>query len=71
MYVNILFNPIMKYISIFIITFMFMNNVGIPMNRILIILFFTLLLNITMDLFIFDDYIKMIKTGELLYDVSV
>lgn len=64
MYTTILFHPIVKYILIFIISYMYLNSIDTPIEKILPILMFTLLLSVLFDIFMFDDFIPLIQKKE-------
>lgn len=60
------FSPIIKYILIFVITFMFLNNINVPIDKILGILAFVILISIAFDIFMFTNYFKIIDKNKML-----
>lgn len=68
MYSQYTVNPILKYIIIFVLTFMFLNSININKDKILIIIIFTLILNITSDVLIVDNYDELISNQNMIYD---
>ena len=64
MYTTILFHPIVKYILIFIISYMYLNSIVTPIEKIFPILMFTTLILVLFDIFMFDDFITIIQKKE-------
>ena len=62
---NIIFSPILKYILIFIISFMYLNNLNISTSKILHILVFIILISFVLDIFMFDNYLNIITEKKL------
>lgn len=66
MYTTILFHPIVKYILIFIISYMYLNSIETPIEKIIPILIFTTLISVLFDLFMFDDFLTIIQKKDFL-----
>lgn len=61
MYTEITFNPIIKYLVIFLLSYMFLNNLSINHTQILFIVCFIMILSITVDIFEFGEYGTLLK----------
>jgi hypothetical protein len=71
MYTTILFHPIVKYILIFIISYMYLNSIETPIEKIIPILIFTTLITVLFDVFMFDDFITIIQKKDFsIHDVE-
>jgi hypothetical protein len=58
---SILFNPIIKYFTVFIIAYMFLCSININENQLIKIILFILLLSIVTDILMLDDFVNIIK----------
>lgn len=67
MYTSISFSPIIKYIIISIITYMFVNSVKISSEQILQLVSFVLFISVITDMFMFDDYITILQQNQQLF----
>lgn len=61
MYTEILFNPLLKYIFIFILAYMFFNKINIPLKYLPLLLTFTIVSNIVFDVLMLDEYLFLLK----------
>jgi uncharacterized membrane-anchored protein YitT (DUF2179 family) len=60
MYTDIAFLPLIKYLAIFIISYMFLNYMKFGQQQVIVSLCFILILSITVDIFQFAEYEKLI-----------
>lgn len=61
----IIFHPLVKYILIFIIAYMYFNSINIPNDKIIPSLLFVILVSGVVDIFMFDEFIEIIQRKEL------
>lgn len=65
MYTTLTFNPIIKYILVFIITYMFLNSINIRNEQIIPILLFTILIIVVFDIFMFSEFIQLLQQNQI------
>lgn len=71
MYTEITFNPITKYLVIFLLSYMFLNHIKMGQQQIVHTLCFIMILIITVDIYEFGEYGHLLKlTNEELVDGS-
>lgn len=61
MYTEITFNPITKYLIIFLLSYMFLNHIKLGQVQIVHTLCFIMVLVITIDLYEFGEYGHLLK----------
>lgn len=66
----IVFHLLLKYMIIFILTFMFLNSINTITPQIIPILLFIFVSTITLDVFIFDNFIELIQKKELMSSID-
>lgn len=59
------FNPLIKYIIIFVLSFMYLNSIDTPYEKILPITLFIIVLTITIDIFMFNNFIDVIMMRDM------
>lgn len=64
MYTEILFNPIIKYIFLFMLSYMFFSKLELPHNHIVALIIFIIISNVVFDILMFDEYVRLLKHDE-------
>lgn len=67
MFTDITFNPITKYIVVFIVSYMFLNYMKFSQYQVTMTLSFILILSVAIDIFHFAEYEKII---DVFHDVE-
>jgi len=61
MYTDIVFNPITKYLIIFLISYMYLNHMKFGQVQLIHTLCFIIILVITIDIYEFADYMHLLQ----------
>lgn len=61
MYTEITFNPIIKYLVVFLLSYMFLNNLNVNHKLVLFIICFIVIMTITIDMYEFGEFGTIIK----------
>lgn len=61
MHTAIAFNLILKYILIFIISYMYLNSVHLSMDYLFPTIFFIILISITFDIFALEEFVVLLQ----------
>ena len=64
------FHPIIKYSVIMIISFMFLNSLKLQNDILIKIIIFILAISLTMDVFMIDDYIHIMRNEKVTDAIS-
>lgn len=58
---KILFNPIIKYVLIFVISYMYFNSINIEPKNLIPTLLFILIINVVIDTFMIENIYELIQ----------